>query len=227
MASESSYKLLSNSESLQCSRQQGHSKSTKRVCIYAISSIIICLLILLGTLFMTDRLTDGIFPIKDLRILKNPCGQSPAEAKARGCKWDISSFAWLPQECLDEELTAQFRAAGPWKFYGDQNKTVEVSEDDFGEDLAPVWLTNRLHVAHCAFSWLKFHRALVGNGRVHSQMPLPHTEHCSHILRAGGDLEELRTTAVIQYPDCGYFTTDFPGVKYPEHAKKPKRPLWF
>ncbi|KUJ10867.1 uncharacterized protein LY89DRAFT_759793 [Mollisia scopiformis] len=55
-------------------------------------------------------------------------------------------------------------------------------------------------------------------------MPLPHTEHCSHVLRMGGDPEQLRTTAVIQYPDCGFFTATFPGATYPNNARKPKVP---
>lgn len=41
------------------------------------------------------------------------CGKSVAEAIANGCKYDLLASAWLPEQCRDDELTAEFNKAGP------------------------------------------------------------------------------------------------------------------
>ncbi|PYI06677.1 hypothetical protein BO78DRAFT_274705, partial [Aspergillus sclerotiicarbonarius CBS 121057] len=139
------------------------------------------------------------------------CGSSASEAQSLGCEWDILSFAWLPSSCIDHETTEKFRAAGPWRYYGDVGQTVEISEEQFSQDNVTVYLTNEVHVAHCAYSWVKFHRAIALGLKVHDQLPLLHTEHCSMVLTRWGDPNAIRTRAVIQYPKCGHFSSSFPG----------------
>ncbi|KAH8821799.1 hypothetical protein F5884DRAFT_689226 [Xylogone sp. PMI_703] len=170
------------------------------------------------TLWITGNSDFELASRKRAGPKRNPCGNNPAEAAARGCEFDVLSFCWLPQECLDHELTEEFRKAGPWTYYGDDNKTTIVSEAEFGQDTQKVWLTNELHSAHCAFSWLKFHKAIANGEMIHDQFALKHTHHCSEVLRYKGDPQEIRVHAIIQYPDCGYFTDTFPGIDFP-HKK--------
>jgi hypothetical protein len=52
-----------------------------------------------------------------------------ADAISRGCKFDFLAMAWLPEHCRDEELTAEFGAAGDgtgglWLYYKDTNHTA-------------------------------------------------------------------------------------------------------
>jgi len=59
-----------------------------------------------------------------------------AEAKARGCKFEIMSVSWLPDECRDDELDAEFRqeaVEGNWNYYADRDKNVTLSYEDVGE----------------------------------------------------------------------------------------------
>lgn len=175
----------------------------------------ICGLCVIFVLWVTGSSDFELAPRLKARPMRNPCGNSPEEAKAKGCEWDVLSFCWLPEQCLDRELTQEFRKAGPWTFYGDENKTSVVSEEEFGMDTKTVWLTNELHLTHCAFSWLKFHKALSSGRMLHAQLPLAHTHHCSQVLQSKGDSQEIEVHAIIQYPDCGYFSDTFPGVDYP------------
>lgn len=41
------------------------------------------------------------------------CGESVAEAISRGCKYDLLASAWLPKQCRDDELSAEFDRSGP------------------------------------------------------------------------------------------------------------------
>ncbi|EXF78031.1 hypothetical protein CFIO01_04377 [Colletotrichum fioriniae PJ7] len=144
-------------------------------------------------------------------IIENPCGNSSSEAQALGCHFDVLSFCWVPEECFDRELTDKFRNAGPWVFYTDQNKTASVTEEQFGSDTQPVYLTNRLHKTHCAYNILRFHKALTENRMVHREDVLTHTQHCTQVLTRINEPDDIEVRAKIQYPDCGHFSKMFPG----------------
>lgn len=170
------------------------------------------------TLWITGNSDFELAPKLRAEPMRKPCGKNPEEAIKLGCEWDVLSFCWLPEQCLDRELTEEFRKAGPWTYYGDMNKTFVVSEVDFGMHKKTVWLTNELHRAHCAFTWLKLHKAMASGKRIHDQLSLGHTKHCSKVLQYKGDLQNIENYAIIQYPDCGYFSEQFPG------SGRPKKP---
>ncbi|TDZ61935.1 hypothetical protein CTRI78_v004006 [Colletotrichum trifolii] len=144
-------------------------------------------------------------------IMKSPCGNSSSDARARGCHFDVLSFCWVPDECFDRELTDKFRKAGPWVFYTDMNKTASITEEQFGSNTQHVYLTNRLHKAHCAYNMLRFHKALTENRMVHREDVLTHTQHCTQVLTRIDEPEDILVRAKIQYPDCGHFSAAFPG----------------
>lgn len=144
-------------------------------------------------------------------IIENPCGNSSSDAQARGCHFDVLSFCWVPEECFDRELTDKFRKAGPWVFYTDRNKTASITEEQFGLDTQPVYLTNRLHKTHCAYNILRFHKALTEGRMVHREDVLTHTEHCTQVLTRANAPDDIEVRAKIQYPDCGRFSKVFPG----------------
>ncbi|KAK1951987.1 hypothetical protein LY78DRAFT_731604 [Colletotrichum sublineola] len=144
-------------------------------------------------------------------IIESPCGNSSSEAKARGCHFDVLSFCWVPEECFDRELTEEFRKAGPWTFYTDMNKTATVTEEQFSSNTQHVYLTNRLHKAHCAYNILRFHKALTDGRMVRKEDVLAHTKHCTLVLTEINEPNDIEVRARIQYPDCGHFSTSFPG----------------
>jgi hypothetical protein len=63
-------------------------------------------------------------------LLKEPCGQSAAEARERGCRFGMLYFAWLPEQCYDEEIEEDFKNFKEWKFWLFQNRTGEITWDE-------------------------------------------------------------------------------------------------
>lgn len=121
------------------------------------------------------------------------CGNSTAEARALGCKYDSLAAAWLPAHCRDDELTAEFERSGPgpegqWTYWRDGGHTDEVGLEEIAQmaddTSARFHMTGHWHVIHCIFYWRKEHRARVGGkmvveGRSFSEK---HSKHCGNIF---------------------------------------------
>ncbi|KAH8662484.1 hypothetical protein BX600DRAFT_437876 [Xylariales sp. PMI_506] len=128
------------------------------------------------------------------------CGESAAEAIVRGCRWDTLAVDWLPQHCIDDELTQEFDIAGPgengqWPYFffdADDgfkpiNSTLELREAAVaGVD---YWATREWHAAHCLFTWRKGFRFGTSQDNRKTLEPWnnheEHVEHCvTYILNA-------------------------------------------
>jgi hypothetical protein len=60
----------------------------------------------------------------------SPCGRSSAEAKANNCHWDYGLTSWIPNECYNAVLDAEFLSLNiPFEVYYDKG-------NDSGPDLA-------------------------------------------------------------------------------------------
>ncbi|KAI3322295.1 hypothetical protein HD806DRAFT_501631 [Xylariaceae sp. AK1471] len=92
------------------------------------------------------------------------CGSSIAEARSLGCEYDTLASAWLPQHCIDKELTAEFDRSGDgpngtWQYWADGSYEHELTLDELA-GLADVpgaiyYMSTRWHVIHCIFYWRK------------------------------------------------------------------------
>ncbi|KAJ5163604.1 uncharacterized protein N7500_005434 [Penicillium coprophilum] len=143
-------------------------------------------------------------------LMKSPCGNTPAEAKARNCHFDIITFCWLPHRCYDEELSKSFEELVDWKWYLDRNKTQPVPKTDALQgELDGLYVSWEYHVQHCVYMWQKMHRALLGPGKKAIDTyisPYSHTEHCGKMLLTRGDgyaLSDINTRIRVKFPDCG------------------------
>ena len=126
------------------------------------------------------------------------CGDSVRAAKAMGCYFDILAAAWLPEKCLDEELTAEFELSGDgpdgsWQYWLDLNHTQEISVDALGDHAddpdSRFYSTTQWHVTHCLFYWRKQQRArAIGGPIVEPRYDTEqHINHCSGFIREGKD----------------------------------------
>lgn len=143
-------------------------------------------------------------------IMKSPCGNTTAEAKARGCHFDIITFCWLPHRCYDNELSKSFEQLVDWKWYLDRNKTRPVPKTEaLRGELDGLYVSWEYHVQHCVYMWQKMHRALLGPGKEAIDTyisPYIHTEHCGKMLLTRGDgyaLSDINTRIRVKFPDCG------------------------
>ncbi|KAI9162730.1 O-methyltransferase [Paramyrothecium foliicola] len=98
---------------------------------------------------------SGAGLIRDLVPDAGRCGITPKEAHAKGCRFESFSATWQLPECYDEELDKEFRSLQPWKFFKDQNGTIEISLAEVEKGSAQVWTTWGFHLWQCAFHWKK------------------------------------------------------------------------
>ncbi|KAH8805283.1 hypothetical protein F5884DRAFT_633438, partial [Xylogone sp. PMI_703] len=100
------------------------------------------------------------------------CGQSPAEAITRGCKFDPYAAAWLPDHCRDDDQIREFGEMealtnSSWNFYDNSTKaklTIEEVSMRAGvvgrhDDRSKVLTTSNWHHMHCLYVLLKSFRS--------------------------------------------------------------------
>ncbi|KAH8803617.1 hypothetical protein F5884DRAFT_683144, partial [Xylogone sp. PMI_703] len=134
------------------------------------------------------------------------CGSSDEEAIAMGCRYDHIAVDWLPNDCIDDELTAEFDRAGPglngsWNYYTKLHggHLINNSEiDDYAITATDYFATREWHIAHCIFTWRKQFRSR-STGKIIEPWneKEEHIKHCgSYIMRAikhKQDLDEVDT----------------------------------
>lgn len=141
------------------------------------------------------------------------CGNSPEEAEAAGCVFDLMTVSWLPLECYDGELTTQFMEEGPWDFYLSNSTRPEALPEErvkipsleaISKTTELMWTDRRFHVFHCIYGWKMMHRAIERGWKMESSLATyHHTEHCSDTLaNTSVPLSSVITRVELSYPAC-------------------------
>lgn len=135
------------------------------------------------------------------------CGNSPEDAKARGCKYSIVLHSWLPEACLtaaDDEDARDMYKDRHWRYgtSSGHNMTVEeLGAGDYGYfDTSFDW-----HVTHCMYVWKRLHRILLDPAQQLDTYTANyhHTSHCVKMI--GGHPEGMKdsgTKIFVKYPKC-------------------------
>ena len=119
------------------------------------------------------------------------CGNSVAEARRMGCKYDSLAAAWLPEHCRDDEITAQFEAEGPdgaWGYYADADMTIPLTVDEVSlladNKSATFWMSARWHMVHCKYYWLKMWKAQFTGITIEPRNNHEgHIRHCAEVMK--------------------------------------------
>ena len=136
------------------------------------------------------------------------CGTTPEEARARGCIFETTGFAWLPKNCLDPDTENEFLDyldTNSLKIYGHYNSTIEVPIDEVRKGDRGYWVYQQYHLTHCLFLIKKMHRAVTEGKAVDGLIkPFGHTEHCVHQLLLPPELrrDEIQFS-YLKFPYCG------------------------
>lgn len=141
-----------------------------------------------------------------------PCGNSSAEALARGCTFDQLMWSWLPEYCPhyanDDFMNAE--PTKPWQFYTDpHDQTTAASEDEWSavlDNKQHVWGEKREHMTHCVYMFLNLGQIIRDGGRyAPRQVDYGHLEHCADMLldtlRMDKDWHRIQTKAPLVYYD--------------------------
>lgn len=114
-----------------------------------------------------------------------------------GCKFDLLSSAWLPDHCIDADLSREFAERGPnrigsWVYYKDKTGSSEVKLQDLGQyaerqgDL--FWTTHEWHIMQCVYNWRKLHRPVTMEARYNTE---EYASHCAHTFLEYRPLQDI------------------------------------
>jgi hypothetical protein len=131
------------------------------------------------------------------------CGETAEEARLQGCVFDVMSFSWLPYECFDAELNAQFLALEDWHWFDSDEQsevfyeTVKRGENEY------LYVNWNYHQFHCTYMWRKLHRAILKQQPVDEYIGnYSHTEHCERVLTKGCDRDGQVTMIKRKFIEC-------------------------
>lgn len=202
-SSEPKYSQLDDSPPTTRNRRGRPAKWT-RSAVYALA-IVWNILLMAGCIY---GIRAFLGPNRVLRTVSCDCGSTLEEARSLGCRFDTLSASWLPAQCRDDELTAEFDRAGPgekWDYWADMAMTIRLTPGQVGElaakqeDQAYVWVSWGWHVSHCSFYWRKQSRMAERGLRVERRYSdESHIAHCHEAFLARDPLDEVSTRARVR-----------------------------
>ncbi|KAH7414533.1 hypothetical protein DE146DRAFT_640610 [Phaeosphaeria sp. MPI-PUGE-AT-0046c] len=139
----------------------------------------------------------------------NHCGTTPTEARRRGCVFETTGFAWLPQACLDPTTEDQFLAyikVHNLTYYRDQECTQLVSLSEVRLGNQGFFVQETYHKTHCAFLLRKLHRRYIEGKPVDGMiMNIGHTKHCVSEMLEGEMMHKGANGqfSYLKFPYCG------------------------
>lgn len=135
-------------------------------------------------------------PPRDPVEVVQDCGDTPGEARRKGCKYDAMLQMWLPAPCFDEELSEAFLTKGKWKWFYDAKEQKELPDEvmRLGEHEV-AFMTDDYHRRHCAYSWELQTRAMRERRPLLDELlSVKHAHHCNTFLLSS---PQLRTNSSI------------------------------
>lgn len=150
-------------------------------------------------------------------ISRNPltkilaCGNSTAEARSLGCKFDSLSFLWVPEQCYDAEMDQAYQKAVNWHGYNDAEGKEKLDLEQMSERVEPFkyYTTAREHTVHCAYVWQKQHRGYLKGGFYldDNSASFHHTRHCSEVLIESAEMDpeklaRFTTETTVGFSSC-------------------------
>ncbi|OAA77853.1 hypothetical protein LEL_04676 [Akanthomyces lecanii RCEF 1005] len=136
------------------------------------------------------------------------CGNSTADAKARGCQFDVLSFLWVPEPCFDAETAAAYQRAVNWHGYNDAEGKEMLDLAAMAERVEPgkYYTTAKEHAVHCAYVWQKQHKGYLKGGLYldDNSASFHHTRHCSEVLMYTAELEPEKLASFTTETTVGF-----------------------
>ncbi|KAK1993964.1 hypothetical protein LX36DRAFT_642240 [Colletotrichum falcatum] len=112
------------------------------------------------------------------------CGNSTAEAKRNGCRYDTLLNYWVHERCFDQEFETEYQDDDSWAAFTDRNLSDRIAPEAMG-DQEFYYTTIRDHLNHCSMLWKKqfwtlFEDRTAFDGVIVNSF---HTEHCASFLK--------------------------------------------
>lgn len=110
------------------------------------------------------------------------CGSNAAEARDKGCIYDVMMQMWMPEACYDEKLSHRFLAQGNWTWWADPYATEILTDEKvkLGEHNV-TYVSADYHKTHCIYAWEMLVRALrTQKPIIETAISYDHAVHCRH-----------------------------------------------
>lgn len=164
------------------------------------------------------RPTRGLhyrYPRLDSASIPRPrlsCGNSSAEAEARGCTYDPMVACWTHKDC-PRDGTEEFlnhNGGAPWRYWYDHEGKHEIPDYDTLSRLdgRNYWTTSKEHLVHCKYMLLRGHEALGRGDRLDSlTAKVEHANHCASYLMdfvgaSQAEIEGIHTRGNVGFLSC-------------------------
>ena len=140
------------------------------------------------------------------------CGWSPAEARAKGCKFDVVTTSWMPEAC-STDYTSEYVSTSDdgqgYQFFTDKTGTRAITHDELREYdyTTRFWSTKKWHLTHCLFIFKRFYDAVEKGKRITThEQEMEHADHCVGLileaLEYAPGWEDINAYGVVQFLEC-------------------------
>ncbi|KAK1570182.1 uncharacterized protein LY79DRAFT_570368 [Colletotrichum navitas] len=121
--------------------------------------------------------------VSEVRLIDD-CGESPAQARSNGCRYDTMIQQWVPAACYDEEHSEMYLSTYNWKWYYDIDAKYEMPDEVMRRGEHQVaFMVDDYHRRHCAYVWEVSARALQQQKPMLDEwLSYKHVHHCNRIL---------------------------------------------
>lgn len=130
------------------------------------------------------------------------CGESIAQAKKLGCKYDVELNAWIRPQCFNTKAMDQYLDDKSWTAYSDQELTQKVAPEEMG-DTELYFTSERDHINHCVGLWRRQFKLIFEEADAIDALSANphHTNHCAgFLLDMAGQLPGQFTNSTRVYP---------------------------
>jgi hypothetical protein len=132
------------------------------------------------------------------------CGNSPAEARKRGCHFELITLSWVADDCHDHELVERYSRNHTWQWYHHETAMTPMEDRVVkAGELHGVWTTSDYREALCSYALEKLQREIVQERpRDGAVLDTALTSTYSG-GQSGRDLDTKRMVWQVRYPVCG------------------------
>lgn len=156
-----------------------------RACRAAIAAVVLVLIASAGFILGSIATKMTLSRADSERHIEH-CGETPARARANGCRYDPMIQMWVPAACYDEEHSEMYLSTYKWKWYYDFDAQHEMPDEVIRRGEHKVaFMADDYHRRHCAYVWEVSARALQQQRpMVDEWLSYKHVRHCNGILLA-------------------------------------------
>ena len=187
----------------------------KQICILLVGMAIVAILLVW---FISVSTSPATTESQEMSRQQLHCGNTTAQAKALGCEFDLLSYTWLPEECIERETTAEFkewvaspdRQFGSWPFFADRHGEEWIPDEETLSERAGLktHTTQEEHLGHCTFMMRRMQRSKEKRMRTVALDDMNHVIHCSNEILRGlkgpnpQDVNRLNAVFIVSFNSC-------------------------